>query len=190
MWWLVWAGVDCVVAGDSPARLEFNLKSQGLRINLNTKAAESARDHTHSAVRYTGWLGRHGMSNPFMARAIQLSIENVQSGRGGPFGTVIVQAGNVIAEGVNQVTLTNDPPRMLKCSPSVRPAETGTLRIEGLRALYLVRALSHVPGGDLLGAPGPCVLWKFRGRRIAEWRSTIRLSTAKSPSPRHSAKFR
>jgi len=49
------------------------------------------------------------MSNPFMARAIQLSIENVRSGRGGPFGTVIVQAGNVIAEGANQVTLTNDP---------------------------------------------------------------------------------
>jgi len=49
------------------------------------------------------------MSNPFMARAIQLSIENVQSGRGGPFGTVIVQTGKIIAEGVNQVTLTNDP---------------------------------------------------------------------------------
>lgn len=44
-----------------------------------------------------------------MARAIQLSIENVQSGRGGPFGTVIVQTGKIIAEGVNQVTLTNDP---------------------------------------------------------------------------------
>jgi len=106
----VWACVDCVVAGDWPARFEFNLKSQGLRINLNTKSrGRVARDHTHSAVRYTGWLGRHGMSNPFMARAIQLSIENVHSGQGGPFGTVIVQAGNVIAEGVNQVTLTNDP---------------------------------------------------------------------------------
>jgi guanine deaminase len=49
------------------------------------------------------------MSNLFMARAIQLSIENVRSGRGGPFGTVIVQGGGIIAEGVNQVTLTNDP---------------------------------------------------------------------------------
>jgi tRNA(Arg) A34 adenosine deaminase TadA len=44
-----------------------------------------------------------------MARAIQLSIENVRSGRGGPFGSVIVQGGSVIAEGVNEVTLTNDP---------------------------------------------------------------------------------
>jgi guanine deaminase len=49
------------------------------------------------------------MDNPFMARAIQLSIENVHSGRGGPFGAVIVQDGNIIAEGANQVTSTNDP---------------------------------------------------------------------------------
>ncbi|MCU1297733.1 MAG: guanine deaminase [Acidobacteriaceae bacterium] len=44
-----------------------------------------------------------------MARAIQLSIENVCSGRGGPFGTVIVKNNDIIAEGVNQVTLNNDP---------------------------------------------------------------------------------
>jgi guanine deaminase len=44
-----------------------------------------------------------------MARAIQLSIEGVLSGRGGPFGAVIVQDGKIIAEGSNQVTSTNDP---------------------------------------------------------------------------------
>lgn len=49
------------------------------------------------------------MSNVFMARAIQLSIESVQSGRGGPFGAVIVQGGQIIAEGANRVTSTNDP---------------------------------------------------------------------------------
>jgi guanine deaminase len=49
------------------------------------------------------------MDNPFMARAIQLAIENVRSGRGGPFGAVIANDGNLIAEGANQVTLTNDP---------------------------------------------------------------------------------
>jgi tRNA(Arg) A34 adenosine deaminase TadA len=49
------------------------------------------------------------MGNPFMARAIQLSIENVYSGRGGPFGAVVVKDGAVIAEGSNQVTSTNDP---------------------------------------------------------------------------------
>ena len=49
------------------------------------------------------------MNNPFMTRAIQLSLENVLSGRGGPFGAVIVKNGAIIAEGVNQVTPTKDP---------------------------------------------------------------------------------
>jgi tRNA(Arg) A34 adenosine deaminase TadA len=49
------------------------------------------------------------MDNSFMARAIQLSIENVNSDRGGPFGAVIVKGGAIIAEGVNKVTSTSDP---------------------------------------------------------------------------------
>jgi guanine deaminase len=49
------------------------------------------------------------MDNPFMARAIQLSLNNVQSGRGGPFGAVVVKDGNIVAEAANLVTATNDP---------------------------------------------------------------------------------
>jgi guanine deaminase len=49
------------------------------------------------------------MDNPFMARAIQLSIENVHSGHGGPFAAVIVKDDRVVAEGANQVTSTKDP---------------------------------------------------------------------------------
>src|SRR5271156_3808328 len=49
------------------------------------------------------------MDNPFMARAIELSLDNVTSGRGGPFGAVVVKDGTIIAEGANQVTSTNDP---------------------------------------------------------------------------------
>ena len=44
-----------------------------------------------------------------MARAIEISIENVRSGRGGPFGAVVVKEGASIAEGANCVALTNDP---------------------------------------------------------------------------------
>ena len=44
-----------------------------------------------------------------MARAVQLSIDNVRSGRGGPFGAVVVRDSKIIAEGVNRVTSTNDP---------------------------------------------------------------------------------
>ncbi len=49
------------------------------------------------------------MDNPFMARAIQLSLDNVLSGQGGPFGAVVVKNGSIVAEGANRVTSTNDP---------------------------------------------------------------------------------
>jgi guanine deaminase len=45
----------------------------------------------------------------FMQQAIALATENVESGRGGPFGAVIVKDGKVIATGVNRVTATHDP---------------------------------------------------------------------------------
>jgi tRNA(Arg) A34 adenosine deaminase TadA len=45
----------------------------------------------------------------FMREAIRLSLENVQSGKGGPFGAVIVKDGKIIASGVNEVTSSNDP---------------------------------------------------------------------------------
>jgi tRNA(Arg) A34 adenosine deaminase TadA len=45
----------------------------------------------------------------FMQQAIDLATENVLSGRGGPFGAVIVRDGEVVATGVNLVTATNDP---------------------------------------------------------------------------------
>ena len=48
------------------------------------------------------------MKDKFMTRAIKLSIENVNLG-GGPFGSVIVKNDKVIAEGINKVTLNNDP---------------------------------------------------------------------------------
>jgi len=48
------------------------------------------------------------MSNKFMKRAIELSIKSVNSGTG-PFGAVIVKDNQIISEGFNTVTLTNDP---------------------------------------------------------------------------------
>lgn len=45
----------------------------------------------------------------FMREAIKLSIDNVTSGSGGPFGAVVVKDGEIIAWGVNQVTSSNDP---------------------------------------------------------------------------------
>jgi tRNA(Arg) A34 adenosine deaminase TadA len=36
-------------------------------------------------------------------------MDNVQSGRGGPFGAVVVKGNAILGEGANQVTSTNDP---------------------------------------------------------------------------------
>lgn len=44
-----------------------------------------------------------------MREAIRLSIENVTSGKGGPFGAVVVKDGEIIARGFNKVTANNDP---------------------------------------------------------------------------------
>ncbi|GAB6011630.1 nucleoside deaminase [Viscerimonas tarda] len=48
------------------------------------------------------------VDSKFMLRAIELAEESVKKG-GGPFGAVIVKDGEVVAEGSNAVTLTNDP---------------------------------------------------------------------------------
>jgi guanine deaminase len=45
----------------------------------------------------------------FMQEAIRLSVANVEEGKGGPFGAVVVKDGKIIAHGTNQVTATNDP---------------------------------------------------------------------------------
>ncbi len=44
-----------------------------------------------------------------MRMAIQLATDNVASGRGGPFGAIVVRSGEVIAAEANSVTRTNDP---------------------------------------------------------------------------------
>lgn len=45
----------------------------------------------------------------WMRRAIALATENVVTGKGGPFGALIVRNGEVVGEGTNIVTATNDP---------------------------------------------------------------------------------
>lgn len=45
----------------------------------------------------------------FMRRAIELAQEGIDRNDGGPFGAVVVRNGEIIGEGCNQVTSTNDP---------------------------------------------------------------------------------
>lgn len=47
-------------------------------------------------------------SEDYLRQAIELAFDNVDKG-GRPFGAVVVKAGKVIATGVNEVMVTNDP---------------------------------------------------------------------------------
>ncbi|MBK9570794.1 MAG: nucleoside deaminase [Chitinophagaceae bacterium] len=47
--------------------------------------------------------------NIYLERAIELSKQGMQSGLGGPFGCVVVLNDEIIGEGTNKVTSSNDP---------------------------------------------------------------------------------
>jgi guanine deaminase len=105
--------------------------------------------------------------NPqFMQQAIDLATDNVLSGRGGPFGAVIVKDGAVIATGTNQVTASNDPTAHAEVT-AIRNAcqALGTFQLDGcdvytscepcpmcLAALYWSRCRSIYFGNDAADA--------------------------------------
>ncbi len=82
------------------------------------------------------------MSIEFMRQAIALALENVRSGRGGPFAALIVKDGSVVAEGTNCVTSTSDP--------------TAHAEVVAIRAAC--RKLGHfqLPGCELFTTCEPC----------------------------------
>jgi tRNA(Arg) A34 adenosine deaminase TadA len=82
------------------------------------------------------------MSPDFMRRAIALALENVRSGRGGPFGAVIAKDGRVIAEGANRVTVSNDP--------------TAHAEIVAIREACRVLKNFQLAGCDLYTSCEPC----------------------------------
>ena len=77
-----------------------------------------------------------------MTRAIELSLENVRSDRGGPFGAVVVKDGKIIAEGANCVTSTNDP--------------TAHAEIVAIRAASQVLKNFELTGCDIYTTCEPC----------------------------------
>ena len=49
------------------------------------------------------------MDERHLERAVQLSLDKMRAGAGGPFGAVVARGAEQIAEGWNQVTSANDP---------------------------------------------------------------------------------
>ena len=82
------------------------------------------------------------MTNRFMARAIELSIENVRLRQGGPFGAVIVKDGEIVAEGANCVTATNDP--------------TAHAEIVAIRRACAKLGVFELPGCEIYSSCEPC----------------------------------
>ena len=78
----------------------------------------------------------------FMERAIELSLENVRSGRGGPFAAVVAKDGEIIAEAANCVTATNDP--------------TAHAEIVAIRNACRKLGNFELPGCDLYTTCEPC----------------------------------
>jgi tRNA(Arg) A34 adenosine deaminase TadA len=49
------------------------------------------------------------MQHEYLERAIELADIGMAQGHGGPFGALVVRGGQVLAEGFNEVTSSNDP---------------------------------------------------------------------------------
>ena len=77
-----------------------------------------------------------------MNRAIELAVENVRSGRGGPFGAVIVKDGKIAGEGTNLVTSSNDP--------------TAHAEVLAIRAACAALGAFQLEGCDLYATCEPC----------------------------------
>jgi guanine deaminase len=68
----------------------------------------------------------------FIRKTIKLALENVQTGKGGPFAALIVKDNNVIASGTNLVASSNDPTAHAEIN-AIREAckILGTFQLEG-----------------------------------------------------------
>src|SRR6266849_188926 len=82
------------------------------------------------------------MDNRFMRKAIDLSVENVRSGKGGPFAALVVKDGEIVAAGTNLVTASFDP--------------TAHAEIVAIRAACRVLSLFQLPGCEIYTSCEPC----------------------------------
>ncbi len=92
-----------------------------------------------------------------MQEALDLAVENVRSGQGGPFAALVVKEGVVIARGTNRVTTTNDP--------------TAHAEVVAIRAACRHLGSFQLDGCDLYATCEPCpmcmgAIYWARPRRV------------------------
>jgi tRNA(Arg) A34 adenosine deaminase TadA len=78
----------------------------------------------------------------FMREALDLAVENVRAGQGGPFAALVVKGGCVIARGTNRVTTANDP--------------TAHAEVEAIREACRALESFQLEGCDLYTTCEPC----------------------------------
>jgi len=78
----------------------------------------------------------------FMLHAVKLSAERMREGAGGPFGAIIVRDGEVVAEGWNRVTSSNDP--------------TAHAEVTAIRAACAVLGTFSLKGCEIFTSCEPC----------------------------------
>lgn len=82
------------------------------------------------------------MQPDYLRRAIEVAARGVDDGHGGPFGAVVVRAGQVVGEGCNQVTGSLDP--------------TAHAEIVAIRAACQTLGSFSLAGSELYSSCEPC----------------------------------
>ncbi|OTS05095.1 tRNA-specific adenosine deaminase [Acinetobacter pittii] len=77
----------------------------------------------------------------FLRKAIELAYKNIEKG-GRPFGAVVVKNGEIIASGVNQILVTNDP--------------TAHAELLAIRAASQVLGSANLEGCSVYASGHPC----------------------------------
>ncbi|MCL7971557.1 MAG: nucleoside deaminase [marine benthic group bacterium] len=77
----------------------------------------------------------------FLREAIRVASENVRQG-GGPFGAIVVRDGEVVAQGANRVTQSNDP--------------TAHAEVEAIREACRVLGTFQLEGCEIYSSSEPC----------------------------------
>ena len=94
----------------------------------------------------------------FLERAIELSSTGMQNLKGGPFGCVIVKNGEIVGEGSNEVTASNDP--------------TAHAEIIALTSAFNYLGAKYLPDATLFVTVEPCLMctgamyWSKLGRIV------------------------
>ena len=81
-------------------------------------------------------------STSFLQDAIDLAVENVESGLGGPFAALVVEDDTILAQGTNRVTTVHDP--------------TAHAEITAIRAACKERGDFELTGCTLYSTCEPC----------------------------------